>query len=258
MGLLRALVAVVIALNIVILLTPVYIVLTGDRGLEGFTERELFESLLLSVVTSTASCIIVLVVAIPVSFYIARFTRGINRRLLLGLLIAPMLISPSAMGSLLLIFFTHNPLGSVIDTYLGVVNDPKGVVVAQVAISLPVAVGYYIALFTSIPSTYEEVALIHGLSRLEYLFKVLLPMTRRQVFLGSIVVFARSFADFGASLILGGGIRGRTWTLPIYIFMSIQYGELTAISTILIVYFIAIFALSIFILSIEHGEEIRV
>jgi molybdate transport system permease protein len=124
-----------------------------------------------------------------------------------------------------------------------VLNDPKGIVLAQFTIGFPVAVSFYTALFSSIPRVYEEAAMEAGLSRLEYLYRVLLPMTRNHVLSGLVLIYARVFADFGTSLIVGGGIRGKTWTFPIYVYMMTQYGEITVLSVTLLVYLLVAFGL---------------
>jgi molybdate transport system permease protein len=68
-------------------------------------------------------------------------------------------------------------------------------------------------------------------------------MTKSQVLSGLVLTYARVFADFGASLIVGGGIRGRTWTFPIYVYMMTQYGEITILSLTLLIYLLVGFVL---------------
>ncbi|MEM4718084.1 MAG: ABC transporter permease subunit, partial [Desulfurococcaceae archaeon] len=149
-------------------------------------------------------------------------------------------------------FFTKNPLGELVNSLINVINDPKGVIVAQVFIGFPLATSYFIAVFSSIPLIYEEVALVSGLDRLRYLYKVLIPMTRKQIFLGFVLVFTRVFADFGASLILGGGIKGKTWTFPIVIYTLTQYGEITVLATSISIYFGVAFMIYFLLFGVEH------
>lgn len=251
---LKFFVTLLLAFIFVVWTTPMCIILSSSWSISELMIREFLESLSLSIMTSATATLLVLIFSIPTSFYLSRFARGLSKKTLFALVMTPMIISPSAIGTALLLFFTRNPIGILINRYMDLVNDPKGIIVAQFVIGLPLSIGYYVALFSSIPIQYEEIALIHGLNRIEYLYRVLLPMIRRQVFLGLVLVFTRVFADFGASLVIGGGIRGKTWTLPILIYMSMQYGELALLSTILSIYFLTALIIYLLILSIEYEK----
>ena len=198
----------------------------------------LVESFVLSFTTSLLSTLLIFLLSVPVAFTLANLMRGSLKRIIETVIMIPVIVSPSAVGSVLLLFLVINPAGSVFNELIGLLNDPKGIVAAQFLIGYPVAVSLYTVLFLNVPRVYEEVALEAGLSRLEYLYRVLLPMTKSQVISGLVLVYARVFADFGASLIVGGGIKGKTWTFPIYIYMTTQYGDLVMLSVALLLYII--------------------
>jgi molybdate transport system permease protein len=226
---------VVLALLISIFASPLVALWRRGFSVESANFNSLVDSLLLSLVTSLLSTALIFVFSVPVAYTLSRL-RATVKRLVETVTTIPVMVSPSAIGSLLLLFFAENPVGSAINKSMGVLNDPKGVIAAQFIIGYPVALSLYTAIFSSTPRVYEEVALEAGLSRLEYLYRVLLPMTRNQVLSGLVLVYARVFADFGASLVVGGGIRGKTWTFPIYIYMTTQYGDLVALSIALLLY----------------------
>ena len=233
----------IVALLLILLLasTPIMVALSRGFAIEEEFKRDFMNSLLLSVFSSLTSSSISTLLAIPLSYYTSRFLRGLSRRIVYSLLMMPVVMTPSAIGSLLLEFFTVNPIGIFMDRFIGVVNNVVGVVVAQVFVSLPVAIAYYSGLFTGTPRVYEELALEAGFSRGSYLYRVLLPMLKRQVIAGYALTYARAFSDFGATLILGGGVRGRTWTLPILVYSATYMGGLSTVSVVLIIYILLAF-----------------
>lgn len=237
---------------LIVWITPIIMIMVRGAINISFLYYELLSSFILSINTSFVASAIIMVLSIPTSYYVSRFAKGFSKRLIIAVTLTPLMISPSAIGSALLLFFTKNPLGLFINRYINVINDPKGVITAQVFIGFPLAVSYFIAVFSSIPSTYEEIAMVFGLDRITYLYRVLLPMTRKQVFLGFVLIFTRVFADFGASLILGGGIRGKTWTFPIFIYMTTQYGEITILATSISIYFVIAFIMYFLLFSVER------
>jgi molybdate transport system permease protein len=68
---------------------------------------------------------------------------------------------------------------------------------------------------------------------------VTLPLASRGVIAGILLAFARALGEFGATIMVAGNIPGRTTTLSLAIFQSVQLGQdehafiLLAISTVL-------------------------
>jgi len=246
-------VMVFIILLIALLLTTPFMVLFSSVV---FIEEEFISdftwAFLLSLFSSLLSASISVMLVLPVSYYTSRFLRGWRRRIVYSLLMVTAVITPSATGVLLLEFFTLNPLGGYLNRVFGVVGDVEGVVVAQLFVSIPIAFSYYAALFASVSRVYEELALESGLTRIGYLYRVLLPMLRGRVLAGYVLVFSRAFSDFGASLILGGGIRGRTWTLPILVYSATYMGGLVTVSTVLAFYLVFAVLLYYFLSGLEE------
>jgi molybdate transport system permease protein len=239
---LKYLTGLVVLILLLVFTSPLIILWERRFSVETVELNLLVESLILSLITSMFSSILVFIFSVPVAFTLTTI-RGSFKRTIEAAIMIPVIVSPSAIGSIILLFFAKSPVGSTLNRLIGVLNDPKGVVLAQFTIGFPVAVSFYTALFSSIPRVYEETAMEAGLSRLEYLYRVLLPMTRNHVLSGLVLIYARVFADFGTSLIVGGGIRGKTWTFPIYVYMMTQYGEITVLSVTLLIYILVAFGL---------------
>jgi molybdate transport system permease protein len=78
---------------------------------------------------------------------------------------------------------------------------------------------------------------------------------KRELSICYLLTFSRAFSDFGASLILGGGIRGRTWTLPILIYATTYMGGYVAVSTIILIYVALGLAINYFLSGLEEGPR---
>ncbi|MEM4654294.1 MAG: ABC transporter permease subunit [Thermosphaera sp.] len=213
--------------------------------------QEVFNSIWLSLVTSLVSTTIVIALTLPVSYFLSqKWFRG--KHVISSLFAIPYILSPSATGLILLIFLVKNPVGKLLNDSFNFINDPKGIVLAQVFLSFPLALIYYTSLFRTIPASLLEVSRTLGFGRIEGLYKIFIPLLKPQVIAGAMLIFARAFGDFGASLVLGGGIRGRTVTLPIALFLVNQYGDLALLAYVLAGYVMLAFALLMFMNMLER------
>jgi len=237
----KALLLALLALDVMVLTSPLAILPWRGLVVEESFLREFVSALLLTLYSSLSSTTAAVLLAIPTGYYLSRYVA--RRDILLSLVMTPFALFPAANGLLLLIFFVKNPVGAAINDLFKVVNDPKGVAIAQLFIGLPLGVSYFTALFSAVPRAYDEVSLTLGFKPLELLFKILIPMLKPQVVVGYLTVFTRVLGDFGASFILGGGIRGRTVTLPIFLYIAQQIGELGILSIVLVIYVITMFGI---------------
>jgi len=251
----KALLLALLALDLMVLTSPLLVLPWRGFAVEESFLREFADALLLTLYSSLSSTTAVVLLAIPTGYYLSRYV--VRRDIVLSLVMTSFALSPAANGLLLLIFFIKNPVGAAIDSLFRVVNDPKGVAIAQFFIGLPLGVSYFTALFSAVPRAYDEVSLTLGFRPLEFLFKILIPMLKPQVLVGYLTVFTRLLGDFGASLIVGGGIRGRTVTLPIFLYIAQQIGELGVLSTVLVIYVTTVFGIVFATYRLEYAVRVR-
>ena len=112
-----------------------------------------------------------------------------------------------------------------------------GIVLAQFTIAAPLAVRVMRAAFQEVPVRLELMARSLGASEAETFRRVSLPLARNGILAGTILVWARSIAEFGPILIFAGAVRGKTDVLPISIFLSFSNGEIengVALSALLV------------------------
>ena len=189
-----------------------------------FSERTLF-SLRLSLLAGTIATLLALMLAIPAAYGLSRFDfRG--KAAAETVLEFPTIVSPAALGAILLIFF-NNPLGEWIqDHVVTFVFTFSGIVLAQFVTILGVAVRILKAAFDEVPRELETVARTLGANPAHAFFTVTLPLTRRGLLAAFILVWAKAIGEFGATLMVAGTMAMRTETIPIAIFMRLANADI--------------------------------
>jgi sulfate transport system permease protein len=92
--------------------------------------------------------------------------------------------------------------------------------------------------------TYEEAAYTAGASRWQTFRFVILPALRGGLFAGTLLTFAHSLGEFGATVMVSGNLRLRTQTAPLYIFAqfeAVNLANANAVAAVLAVLSFVIF-----------------
>ncbi len=137
----------------------------------------------------------------------------------------PLVLPPVVTGYLLLVLFGRRGwLGGVLEEWLGVrfVFDWKGAALASAVMSFPLLVRSIRLAFTSVDPRLEQAARSLGAGPFDTFFTVSLPLARHGVIAGSILAFARSLGEFGATIMIAGSIPGETQTIPLWIYQELE------------------------------------
>lgn len=139
----------------------------------------------------------------------------------------PLVLPPVATGLLLLqLLGRRGPLGPLLERLgLEVVFTWRGVVVAMAVMSFPLLVRGARTAFEEVDPRLEQVARTLGAGAARVFFTVTLPLAARGILGGTLLAFARSIGEFGATIVLAGNIPGRTSTLSLAIYQLIQLGK---------------------------------
>ncbi|MFN3397363.1 MAG: molybdate ABC transporter permease subunit [Sulfurimicrobium sp.] len=188
------------------------------------SERTLF-SVNLSLLAATVSTVLALLLAIPAAYALSRFAfRG--KEAVDTVLEFPIIVSPAALGAIILIFF-NNPLGEWVQAKLmNFVFAFAGIVLAQFVTILGVAVRMLKTAFDAVPVELETVARALGASPRHAFFSVTLPLARNGLIAAFILTWAKALGEFGATLMVAGTMAFRTETLPIAIFMRLSSADI--------------------------------
>jgi molybdate transport system permease protein len=211
--------------------------------------ESLLQPLLLSIQLAGITTAILLVVATPIAWWLAR-TRSSWKPLVQSLVALPIVLPPTVMGFYLLIVLgPAGPLGSwwVELTGNALTFSFTGLVIASCVYSLPFAVQPLAVAFESLGNQKLEAAWTLGASRLDAFFSVAVPLSIRG-YLGAMVLsFAHTLGEFGVVLMVGGNIPGETRVVSIAIYdqvESLNYAAAHRLSALLLVVaFIALFAM---------------
>lgn len=205
-------------------------------------ERTLF-SVKLSLMAATAATMIALVLAIPAAYALSRFSFW-GREAVETVLEFPIIVSPAALGAIILIFF-NNPIGEWLQTnVIYFVFTFSGIVLAQFVAVLGLATRMLKTAFDGVPVELETVARTLGANPRLVFFTVTLPLARKGLIAAFILCWAKALGEFGATLMVAGSMAMRTETLPTAIFLRLSNADIEGtVSLILLLVSIGLTAL---------------
>lgn len=158
------------------------------------------------------------------------------------LVMLPLVLPPVVSGYLLLILLGKNgPIGKLLSSFFNIeiVFTQFAVVLAVSVISFPLLVQGIRTGIASVPSELENAARTLGASPAKVYWTITVPMAYRGIISGGILGFSKSLGEFGATIMVAGHIPGKTQTIALAIFQSVQLGDdftayrLVLVSTIL-------------------------
>lgn len=202
-----------------------------------FSERTLY-SIKISLISATVATLLSLIIAPPAAYALSRFDFK-GRHIIDTMLELPMIVSPAALGAMLLIFF-NNPLGVWIqDNYAQFVFTAYGIVLAQFMTTAGIATRLIKAAMDEIPHRYEDVARSLGVSPFKAFLTVTLPLCKKGIIAASVLTWAKAIGEFGATITIAGSMAMKTETLPIAIFMRLSSADIEG-TVVLILILVAI------------------
>jgi molybdate transport system permease protein len=210
------------------------------------------EPLWLTFRLSGITTLILLVMAIPLAFWLTRLPSAL-RFPLHALINMPLVLPPTVIGFYLLVLLSPTSfLGHFLKEAFGatLVFSFAGLVVGSVFFSLPFMINPVVSGLESLPASLTEAAHVLGKSKWETLFRVLLPNIRPSLLAGGVLAFAHTVGEFGVALMIGGGIPGKTRVASIAVYDEVEsfhYAVAHAYSAILCLFcFGALMALMFF------------
>lgn len=183
-----------------------------------------WQAIRLSILVATAAVLASLPAGVALSILLAR-RQFWGKGALETLVHLPLVIPPVVTGYLLLMTFgRHGWLGPLLERGLGIrfVFDWKGAALASAVVAFPIMVRSMRLAFSSVDVRLERAARTLGANRWDTFFSVTLPLARHGIIAGSILAFARSLGEFGATIMIAGNIPGETQTIPLHIYNTIE------------------------------------
>jgi len=196
----------------------------GDRAAAALLSHRVQYSAGLSLVCATIATALSCCVALPAAYALSRM-RFRGRWLADTVLELPILVSPAALGALILIFFT-NPFGAWFQRHVPLIFAVPGVMAAQFVSVVGLTTRYLRSTFDEVPARYEGVARSLGASPLIAFSTVTLPLARRGILSALVLTWAKAIGEFGATITVAGTMAMKTETLPTAIFMSLASADI--------------------------------
>ena len=171
-----------------------------------------------------------------------------GKTLLNGVVHLPLILPPVAVGYLLLILLgRRGPVGGWLFDMFGVTVafTWKGAAIASAVMAFPLMVRAIRLSLEAVDYRLEEAARTLGAGRAWVFLSITLPLIAPGILTGTILCFARSLGEFGATITFVSNIAGETRTLPLALFTLTQTpdGELGALRLMIISVVLALVAL---------------
>lgn len=173
----------------------------------------------LSLFCATVAAGLAMLVAIPSAYVLARYHFP-GRIIIDALLDIPIIISPLAVGITLLLMFRSAPGHWVQEHLLRFVFEVPGIILAQFIIALALQIRVLKATFEEISPRLEQVARYLGCGPWAVMGRVTLPLARPGMIAAFVLGWGRAIGDYGATVTIAGGVKGKTDTIPVSIVLN--------------------------------------
>jgi len=222
----------------------------------GYANLEAFETVIrspeiraavwLSMWTTTVTVALGLLFAIPMGYALSRY-RFPGHALVDSIVDLPIILPPLVVGLSLLVFFYQSPVGRWIEEAgLEFAFQPRGIILCQFLISASFGIRTIKLTFDGIDPRIEHVAMTLGCTRAGAFFRVALPMARRGIIVGGILIWTRAFGIFGPLAVFVGVAPMQTEVLPTFIYLEQSTGRLeVALAAAILMLILAALALVI-------------
>lgn len=173
----------------------------------------------ISLKTGVAATIIAFFIGISAARLVMKFDKSI-KWILDGIFTLPLVLPPTVAGFFLLLLFSlRRPFGSFL--YNGfdirIVQSWSGCVIAAAVIAFPLMYRNARAAFEQVDITMIHAGRTLGLSERKIFWKITMPIAAPGILSGTVLTFARTLGEYGATSMLAGNILGKTRTISVAI-----------------------------------------
>ena len=176
--------------------------------------------LLLTLRVGLAATAMNLPIALAVSWLLVK--KRVRGGILIDMLVSiPLAVPPVTVGFFLLLTLgREGPLGRLLG--LDIVFTWIAAAAAAAIVSLPLVVRAVMVAMAGVDERLEMSARSLGAGPFRVFFTVTVPLAYRGIMAGLLLGFVRALSEFGATITVAGNIPGKTQTLPLAIYTSIQ------------------------------------
>ncbi len=214
-------------------------------------DREVLAITLLSVEVSGVATLVSVVLGISAGAAVAlNDFRG--KKIVVAMVNTGMGLPPVVVGLLVSILLWRNgPLG-----FLGLLYTPTAIVVAQAVIATPIVMGITIGAIQSLPPALRIQILALGATRAQMVW-MLVREARLPLMAGVMAGFGGVISEVGASIMVGGNIRGHTRVLTTATVMEVGRGNFEVAIALSAILLLASLAINYVLTAIQQRERPR-
>ena len=182
------------------------------------------DALRLSLLVSLSAVGLSALFGLPCAWLLARYEFP-GRSVVRAMLTLPMVLPPVVAGVALLSAFGRRGLFGPLLQRLGVelAFTTGAAVLAATFVAAPFLILSCEAALERVDRRVEDAAATLGATRMRILWTVTLPAIRPSLLAGLALCWARALGEFGATITFAGNYQGRTQTLPLAVYETLQH-----------------------------------
>jgi tungstate transport system permease protein len=209
-------------------------------------EGEIWSILWLSLIVSGTATFVALLIGIPLGTLLA-LARFPGRGLVVSAVNTGMGVPPVVVGLFVsLLLWRSGPFGG-----WEILYTPVAIVIAQAVIATPLVTGITLAAVGAVPAAFRLQLLGLGASRVQMVW-VVLREARLPMLAAVMAGFGGVISEIGASMMVGGNIKGQTRTLTTAMVLETGKGNFDVAIALALLLLVLIFAVNWALTSIQQ------
>ena len=205
----------------------------------------------LSIKVSGSATLISLIIGISVGASVA-LTRFPGRRIVVSLINTGMALPPVVVGLFVTISLWRNgPL-----EFLGILYTPLAMIIAQAVIATPIVTGITLAAVQQLPNKLRLQILALGATRFQMLW-ILIKEAKLSLLAAVMAGFGGVISEVGASIMVGGNIKGYSRVLTTATVMETGRGNFDVAIALSIILLLLAYLINLLLTQIQQRERRR-
>jgi tungstate transport system permease protein len=214
-------------------------------------DLEVLDITFLSLKVSGTATLISLIIGISVGASVA-LTRFPGRRIVVSLINTGMALPPVVVGLFVTISLWRNgPLG-----FMGILYTPLAMIFAQAVIATPIVTGITLAAVQQLPSKLRLQILALGATRLQMLW-ILIKEAKLSLLAAVMAGFGGVISEVGASIMVGGNIKGYSRVLTTATVMETGRGNFDMAIALSIILLLLAYLINLVLTQVQQRERPR-
>lgn len=214
-------------------------------------DAEVLAVTLLSLKISCSATLASLSIGIPSGVFLA-LANFPGRRFVISLVNTGMGLPPVVVGLFVTLFLWRNgPLG-----FLEILYTPSAMILAQAVIATPIVTGITVASIQNLPANLKLQVLALGATRLQTVW-ILVREARLPLLAAVMAGFGGVISEVGASIMVGGNIKGQTRVLTTATVMETGKGNFDVAIALSLILLVLAFSVNYLLTVIQQRERPR-